>query len=38
MGNSTVNFEDAFENVIKEASTTVKNIKSVYMQDMQVAT
>jgi flavin-binding protein dodecin len=29
MGNSTVNFEDAVENVIKEASTTVKNIKSV---------
>ena len=36
MGNSTVSFEDAVQNVIKEASKTVKNIKSVYIQDMQV--
>lgn len=36
MGNSTVSFEDAVGNVIKEASKTLKNIKSVYIQDMQV--
>lgn len=36
LGNSTVSFEGAVENVIKEASKTVKNIKSVYVQDMQV--
>ncbi len=36
MGNSTVSFEDAVKNVINEASKTVKNIKSVYVQDMQV--
>jgi hypothetical protein len=36
MGNSTVSFEDALKNVINEASKTVKNIKSVYVQDMQV--
>ncbi|WP_273565737.1 dodecin family protein [Maribacter halichondriae] len=36
MGNSTVSFEDAVQNVIKEASKTVKNIKSVYVKDMQV--
>ena len=36
LGNSTVSFEDAVSNVIKEASKTVKNIKSVYVQDMQV--
>ena len=37
MGNSTESFEDAVQNVIKEASKTVKNIKSVYIQDMQVS-
>lgn len=37
LGNSTVSFEDAVENVIKEASKTVKNIKSVYVQDMNVS-
>ena len=37
MGNSTVSFEDATKNVIKEVSKTVNNIKSVYIQDMQVA-
>ncbi len=37
LGNSTVSFEDAVSNVIKDASKTVKNIKSVYIQDMQVS-
>ncbi|MGB5553662.1 MAG: dodecin family protein [Flavobacteriaceae bacterium] len=36
LGNSTVSFEDAVKNVIKEASKSVKNIKSVYLKDMQV--
>jgi len=36
LGNSAVSFEDAVNNVIKEASKTVKNIKSVYVKDMQV--
>lgn len=36
LGNSTVSFEDAVSNVIREASKTVKNIKSVYVNDMQV--
>ena len=36
LGNSTVSFEDAVNNVIKEASKSVKNIKSVYVKDMQV--
>lgn len=36
LGNSTVSFEDAVQNVISEASKTVKNIKSVYVKDMQV--
>jgi len=35
LGNSTVSFEDAVQNVINETSKTVKNIKSVYIQDMQ---
>ncbi len=37
LGNSTVSFEDAVQNVINDGSKTVKNIKSVYVQDMQVA-
>ena len=37
MGNSTVSFEDATRNVIKEVSKTVKHIKSVYLKDMQVS-
>lgn len=37
MGNSTESFEDATRNVIKEVSKTVKNIKSVYLKDMQVS-
>ncbi len=37
MGNSTVSFEDAVKNVVREASKTVKNIKSVYVRDMQVS-
>ena len=36
LGNSTVSFEDAVQNVINEAAKSVKNIKSVYIQDMQV--
>ncbi|MEP0134436.1 MAG: dodecin family protein [Eudoraea sp.] len=37
LGNSTESFEDAVQNVISEASKTVRDIKSVYVQDMQVA-
>lgn len=37
LGNSTTSFEDAVQNVINEASKTVKDIKSVYIQDMQVS-
>ena len=36
LGNSIVSFEDAVQNVINDTSKTVKNIKSVYVQDMQV--
>ncbi|GGK44539.1 hypothetical protein GCM10007963_10910 [Lutibacter litoralis] len=36
LGNSTVSFEDAVQNVIDEAAKSVKNIKSVYIVDMQV--
>lgn len=36
MGNSKVSFEDAVQNVVNSTSKTVKNIKSVYVQDMQV--
>ena len=36
LGNSTISFEDAAQNVVTEAAKTVKNIKSVYIQDMQV--
>lgn len=36
LGSSTVSFEDAVKNVINEVSKTVKNIKSVYVKDMQV--
>ncbi|SNR59613.1 dodecin family protein [Lutibacter flavus] len=36
LGNSKVSFEDAVQNVINEASKSVKNIKSVYLKDMQV--
>lgn len=36
LGNSTESFEDAVQNIISEASKTVKDIKSVYVQDMQV--
>ncbi|UOB17925.1 dodecin family protein [Abyssalbus ytuae] len=35
LGNSTSSWEDAVQNVVNEASKTVKNIKSVYIQDMQ---
>jgi len=36
LGNSNISFEDATQNVITEAAKTVKNIKSVYIEDMQV--
>ncbi|PWL40393.1 dodecin domain-containing protein [Flagellimonas aquimarina] len=36
LGNSTESFEDAVQNIITEASKTVKDIKSVYIKDMQV--
>lgn len=36
LGNSTISFEDAVQNVVNEASKTVKNIKSVYIKDMHV--
>lgn len=36
LGNSSVSFEEAIQNVIDEVAKTVKNIKSVYVQDMQV--
>lgn len=35
LGNSTVSWEDAVDQVLKEASKTIKNIKSVYIQDLQ---
>ena len=37
LGNSTVSFEDAIQNVVNEASKTVHNIKSVYVNEMQVS-
>lgn len=37
LGNSEVSFEDAIQNVINEAAKTIKDIKSVYIQDMQVS-
>ncbi len=36
LGNSKTSFEDAIQNVVKEASKTIKNIESVYVKDMQV--
>ena len=36
MGNSKVSFEDALQNVVEETSKTIKDIKSVYVQNMQV--
>lgn len=37
LGNSEVSFEDAVQNIIDEASKSVKDIKSVYIKDMQVS-
>ncbi len=37
MGNSSISFEDAVQNVVNEAAKTVKNIKSVYIKDFQVS-
>ncbi|MBT8184603.1 MAG: dodecin family protein [Eudoraea sp.] len=36
LGNSTESFEGAVQNIIDEVSKTVRDIKSVYVQDMQV--
>ena len=36
LGNSTESFEDAVQSMVDEASKTVKDIKSVYIQEMQV--
>ncbi|WP_222983400.1 dodecin family protein [Flagellimonas meishanensis] len=36
LGNSTVSFEDAVQNIVDEVCKTVKNVKSVYVKDMQV--
>ena len=36
LGNSTESFEDAVQNIITDASKSVKDIRSVYIQDMQV--
>ena len=36
LGNSTESFEDAVQNIVTEASRTVRDIKSVYIKDMQV--
>lgn len=35
LGNSKVSWEDAVQQVVNEASKTIQNIKSVYIQDMQ---
>ena len=35
LGNSKVSWEDAVQQVVNEASKTIKNIKSVYIQDIQ---
>jgi hypothetical protein len=35
LGNSTKSWEDAVQQVVDEASKTIKNIKSVYVKDMQ---
>ncbi|MBT8308440.1 MAG: dodecin family protein [Maribacter sp.] len=37
MGNSTVSFEDAVQKVVSEVSKSVKGVRSVYVQDMQVS-
>lgn len=36
LGNSKESFEDAVQNIVSEASKTIKDIKSIYIQDMQV--
>lgn len=35
LGNSPESWEDAVQRVITEASKSIKNIKSVYVKDMQ---
>lgn len=37
LGNSKVSFDDAIKNVVNEASKSVKDIKSVYVKDMQAS-
>lgn len=34
LGNSNKSWEDAAQNMVKEASKTVKNIKSIYIHEM----
>ena len=34
LGNSTKSFEDAIQNIVTEASKTVRNIESVYVKEM----
>ena len=36
LGNSTESFEHAVQNIVDEAAKSVKDIRSVYIQDMQV--
>ena len=36
LGNSTVSFEDAVQKVVSEVAKSVKGVRSVYVQDMQV--
>lgn len=36
LGNSPSNFENALQNVVDEASKTLRDIRSLYVQDMQV--
>lgn len=37
LANSKVSWEDAAQNAVKEASRTVKNIRSIYVQDHSAA-
>ena len=36
LGHSNESFEDAVQNILSEASKTIKDIKSVYVNEMQV--
>ena len=35
IGGSEKSFDDAVANILKEASKTIKNIKSIYVKDMK---